>query len=94
MAKKLGTKVDPRSIALGAELRAQIAGSEYKNMTRFADALNATEPDGVVHYTTLTQMVGGTEPITMKVLFPALDLLGVEWDEFVVAAKKRTPQGD
>lgn len=79
-------ELDPRSKAIAEQLRAEIAGSPYKKIAPFARALDARIPTDP---TTFFNRVSGKSPIPMEVLFPALDLLGIEFNVFVSDAMKR-----
>lgn len=79
-------ELDPRSVAMAAQLRAEIAGSPYKKIAPFARALNETQP---TDYTTFFNRVSGKIPIPMETLFASLDLLGIDFDTFVTRAMER-----
>jgi hypothetical protein len=86
---KLGAvakELDPRSVAIATQLRAEIAGSPYKKIAPFARALDEvvkTDP------TTFFNRVSGKSPMPMETLFAALDLLGLDFDTFVKRAMER-----
>lgn len=76
---------------MAAQLRAEIAGSRYKKIAPFARALNEkvkTDP------TTFFNRVSGKSPMPMETLFPALDLLGIDFNTFVTHAMERLEQQD
>lgn len=77
---------DPREIAIADELRARIAGSPWKNVAAFSRALD--ESGTPTDYTTLYKRVNGQAQLPTNVLLPALDLLGVNYIEFVTDAMK------
>ena len=88
----MANDLDPRSKAIAAQLRAEIAGSDYKKIAPFARALDEklkTDP------TTFFNRVSGKIPMPMETLFAALDLLGLDFDVFVKRAMERLerPQG-
>jgi hypothetical protein len=82
----VANKLDPRSKAIATQLRAEIAGSDYKKIAPFARALDEkvkTDP------TTFFNRVSGKSPMPMETLFAALDLLGLDFDVFVKRAMER-----
>ncbi|KAA9110154.1 hypothetical protein [Microbacterium rhizomatis] len=82
------TKItDPRALAMAAQLRAEIAASEYGNAASFVRALNDTGTP--TDYTTFYNRTRGKAELPMSVLFPSLDLLGITFDQFVNRAMKR-----
>jgi hypothetical protein len=83
MAKKL----DPRELAVADQLRAEIAGSEWRKIAPFVRALNAR---GVaVDYTSFFNRVNGKSPLPTHILLSSLDMLGIDWVTFMTAAMKR-----
>ena len=71
---------------MAAQLRAEIAGSKYRQIAPFARALDEQLP---TDYTTFFNRVSGKTPLPMETLFAALDLLGVDFDTFVTRAMER-----
>ncbi|MCC2030650.1 hypothetical protein [Microbacterium allomyrinae] len=82
------TKIDdPRAQAMADQLRAEIAGSQWRNIAPFVRALN--EAGTPTDYTTFYNRARGKAELPMSVLFPALDLLGITFDQFARDAMKR-----
>lgn len=71
---------------MAEQLRAEIAGSSFKKIAPFARALNERVPTDP---TTFFNRVSGKSPMPMETLLPALDLLGIEFADFVASAMKR-----
>ena len=82
-------KLDPRSKAIAAQLRAEIAGSDYKKIAPFARALNEKTPTDP---TTFFNRVSGKIPMPIEVVFDSLDLLGIYFETFIADAMKRVPR--
>jgi hypothetical protein len=79
-------ELDPRSKAMAAQLRAEIAASSYRKIATFARALDEkvkTDP------TTFFNRVSGKIPMPQETLFAALDLLGIDYVTFVTRAMER-----
>lgn len=72
---------------MAAQLRAEIAGSDYRMIAPFVRALNdaglKTDP------TTFFNRVSGKTQMPMDVYFASLDLLGVDFNTFVTRAMER-----
>jgi hypothetical protein len=72
------------------QLRAEIAASEYGKLLPFVRALNEAHPDTrPTRYETFYRRAHGQADLTMTVLLPALDLLGVDFVTFVARAMER-----
>lgn len=83
---------DPRIKAVADQLRAEIAGSQWKTAAAFARALN--DAGTKVEYTGFTEKVAGKSEISMRLLLPALDLLGIDYSTFIEAAMRRVPRSE
>lgn len=81
--------MDPRALAQAEQLRAEIAASAYRKVQTFARALNEITP---TNYTTFYDRVNGTRELPLKVLLPALDLLGIDYETFIQRSMDRYRQ--
>lgn len=87
---RMAKALDPREVAVAAQLRAEIAASEWKNVAAFHRALS--EAAGPIDYSTYAKRLNGKIPFPTGLLLTSLDVLDIELSKFMADAMKRVPQ--
>jgi len=77
---------DELNVATAAQLRAEIAASDYRNPKAVAKELG-------MNYTTLTQNLNNKPPLKMTTIFAVLNLIGVAPGAFFTRVDERVRQG-
>ena len=77
---------DVLNAATAAQLRAEIAASDYRTAKAVAEALG-------MNYTTLTQNLNNKPPLKLATIFAVLELIGLSPGVFFTRVDERVREG-